>query len=311
MTHSNLFKTGLVAACALALGACGGTPKPKTKPKKVVKPKPKPKPLPKTYEIRLHRPVKVGFHYELAVMGKRVTTITPKKGKPQQETWEYSYSATVYVKAVSERGKPTKEQHEVSSFILTKNGKPTKLPADPIIVGEIKNGKKAFKINGRRAKRGLSQVLRAIIDLDKGSPSADELYGTPKQHKVGESWDINKESVMKAFEGPFKNESLPLEMKNISGKVSLKEAADQDGVDKLHILVDMKIANAAPALGRAKPSAGSVAFSVDGWIAQDPEVTDFGNQTKKLVVHAETKRFNLDLVQEQTTKYTYPKPKAK
>lgn len=308
MTQSNLFTTCVAAAAALALGACGGAPKPAPKPK-IVKPTPKPKPLPKTYEIRLFRPVKVGFSYELAVMGSRVTTVTVK-GKPRKEAWEYSYSATVYVKAVSERGKPTAEQHEVSSFILTKNGKPTKMPPDPIIVATIKNGKKQFKINGRRVKQGLSQVLRAIIDLDKGSPSADELYGTPKQQKLGESWDVNKEAVMKAFEAPFKNDSLPLEMKNISGKVTLKEAANKNGVDELHILVDMKIANAAPALGRAKPSAGSVAFSVDGWIAEDPSVVDFGNQTKKLVVHAETKRFVLDYMQQQAAKYTYPKKKT-
>ncbi len=304
-----MMKVCLAIACSFALVSCGAPPKPKPKRKKIVKPKPKPKPLPKTYEIRLFRPVKVGFQYEVAISGKRVTKMLSrgKLVKRSSGTWEWTYSATVTVKAVSERGKPISEEHEVSSFILTKNGKTTRIPDDPIITATMKKGKKSFKINGRRAKRDLAGVLKAIIDLDKGTPPNDDLYGSSVQRKIGDSWPVSKEGVLAAFGKQFNSEALPLKAENIEGKVTLTEIKKVDGDDKLHLKVDMKLADAAPPLGRMKPTAGNVSFSVDGWISQDTSVPDLGNQTKKLTMHVEAKNFVLDYEQEQTAKYTYPK----
>jgi len=301
----------LILACSFAFVACGGsTPPPKkAKKKKVVKPKPKPKPLPKTHEVRLFRPVKVGFEYDIAVSGKRVTKMMSrgKVVKARSGTWEWSYSATVTVKAVSERGKPTMEEHEVSSFILTKNGKQTRIKDDPIVIATVKKGKKSFKINGKRAKREIADVLNAIVNLDKGSPPADELYGSSVQRKVGDTWPVNKAGVLAAFGKQFNSKTMPVKEENISGVVSLAGAEKRDGVDRLHLLVGVQIAKVAPPLGRMKPTAGEMTFSVDTWIAQDTGLADFGNETKKLKMHVEAKGFMLDYAQEQTAKYTYPK----
>lgn len=156
--------------------------------------------LAQDYEIRVHRPVKVGQTYHESSVGsqKQKMAVTVNGQVVQQSTDEFTieFESDVTVVEVGKNGEASKESHSVSKCETVREGNREVLlaPGSILTVSAQESGMK-FEAQGGPVAPNVAQALEVVISIQKDAETDDQLYGTQERKKVGDSWPVNAEAV--------------------------------------------------------------------------------------------------------------------
>lgn len=193
-----------------------------------------------TYEIRFSRPVKPGSTWKVRVVatGKRVMTM--KAGEEtigeQAEEFSVEFESQVTVMEVDANGESVKETHTVSKCVKTEDGEDKVLlqPGTVLLAG-VEDSEEVFEINGQRVSDEIADVLDLIISLSTNETTDDDVFGSEKRRKVGESWEVNRE----AMAADLNEDDMAVKPENISGTATLVEVVEYEGKQCLKLQSDL------------------------------------------------------------------------
>ena len=231
----------------------------------------------KSYSIAFERPFKVGDRYQFHAKGSQDMKVSANGQvlKKESEQYTYNYEALVTVKAVSDKGAPTHEEHKVKTFEITRSGKSSPaVAAGATIVGTVKDGKEVFTVNGKEPDKKLSQAIGYIISLEeKDDISMNEMLRPSGKKKVGDSWLADPAKILASYKVKFDKAPLKPGPKDVSAKATLSEAKTMQGVPSLKMTVDVSLKNAAPFMGPVVAKTGEITMKSWGWVPQDTAIT--------------------------------------
>ena len=194
------------------------------------------------YEIRLARANKPGDQLNLSATGKLSMDSTQTLGdaapKEQKQDITVQFEGVEKIVEVDAKGKETKITLTVDKLTQTVGSETTDVaPKGTVITCSVSGKKQNYEIDGKAADPGVAQALDVVIQLSRGEPSDDEIFGTKEHKKKGDSWDINADLAKSSLAG----QTGGGEVSDLSGKTTLDDVAG----DNLKVSALMK--------GKAKP----------------------------------------------------------
>jgi len=195
------------------------------------------------YEIRLHRPLKVGQKYGVSTTAhlSRSMTITAEKGLfgGQNEEFSVELECVVTVLEIDDKGRETKVSMAISKCVKIKGeNKKDLVPKDAVVVASQKGRKEqVFTIGEEPLGAEAQEALGSVVSLSKGGATDDEILGTKDRKKVGDRWNINAAAAAKNLE----TEMPGIQEKNITGTTTLEGVVKVGGIECLKIAAEMTI----------------------------------------------------------------------
>ena len=189
--------------------------------------------LAQDYEIRIGcQRCNVGSKQRIQITGTELMkTVISAANQPDQVTEEgftVQFTADATVLETDAKGHITAKSFSVVSSKITQDGvtKPL-LPPGSVILAKVQGEEKVFHLNGKPVDDNLKKVLSFVIQLYSGGLDDNELFGTRERKKVGESWSISDEAMMKFL----KEFELKLPKEELKSKMTLVNVED----NHLHI----------------------------------------------------------------------------
>jgi len=162
------------------------------------------------YEVRFHRPAKVGDKEHLAASGHVVSRLSLKAGDKviQAEAHDYTVECegAATILEVDQKDEPAKFSLLVEKCTRTEApaaaaGKPATekavaselVPKGAVVVLASKGEETTVEVNGRPAAPEVQEALSEVFRISANAPTDDELFGTKERRKVGDQWAGNAE----------------------------------------------------------------------------------------------------------------------
>lgn len=192
------------------------------------------------YKIALNRPEKVGQRFTIHATGhsKQAATFTVPGVGPQKQGAEFAMEldGTIKVLAVDDKsGQPTKVECTIAKCL--KEQKPL-LDPGTVLVAENKDGKTAFTKDGADLDPMTADALGVVIDTHQpGAPSDDQMFGTDKPQKVGDTWPVNAE----AASASAAKSGITIAPDKIKGEGKLVAVKQVDGRQALEVQATMNV----------------------------------------------------------------------
>jgi acyl-CoA hydrolase len=201
------------------------------------------------YEIRLHRPMRVGEKFHILSTGsnaeKTVITVGGNLVRDDRENFEASFESVVKVLATDRNGKPTKESITVLRCEKTEAFDwKSLLPKGTVVIASLKEKDEVFEIDDKPVSREVHDLLAFFVTLSKGEATDDEIFGTRQRKQVGESWDINAELAARDLDDLH----LGVRKENVAGKTTLEKVFKAGGTDCLLVSAEVTVNKFAPPL---------------------------------------------------------------
>jgi len=273
--------------------------------------------LAEDYEIRLHRPLKAGDHYQMAALArdsrKASTTMDGQAFRQSAEDLTLEFEAMVKVLEV------TKEACSKIALTIIKCCKvdgevrTPLLPKDATVTAAFLNGKYIFEQGGVPVVPEVQKALHLLVLLGKRGLADDETYGTSDRKKVGEHWGINAERAL----DDLKKSGLEAKKEDFIGTVKLEKVAKVGGGECLQIAADMSIARLSKEVpGGFAIDKGNIQARMVSILPVNPAlgpVEETSNFAMTVVIRGKPKPDSPEIVVEVIvqshveTKYTYPK----
>jgi hypothetical protein len=159
-----------------------------------------------SYQVRLERPWKVGERHRVSGTGfssKRMTaTAEGRVVSDQTEGFSVEFGMDETVLEYRTDGGIKKETLTVNSCVVRRNASAKQLlPKGTVIVADVEDGNKVFRINGQPVDKQVEEVLDAIGSISSGSvhESDDDVFGTREARKVGDTWSINSALAVRSL----------------------------------------------------------------------------------------------------------------
>jgi len=200
------------------------------------------------YEIRLHRPMKVGQEFQLSATGresqKATVTLNGQPIKNESQEAAIEVEAAVKVLEIDKNGAPSKASLKIGKCLSVKGDARTALvPAGAVVVASVAAARESvFEINGEKVSPDAQRALSQVFNLGKGGPTDDQIFGTPQRKKVGDSWPMNSEA---AAEDARQN-GAAVEKEDFSGTVTLEKVLKIGDTECLQVAVAMDVARVRP-----------------------------------------------------------------
>jgi hypothetical protein len=140
--------------------------------------------------------------------------------------------AAATILAIDPKADATRIEYRIESCQKTEDGMTEEvLPAGRRVVAESNaDGQTMFTVDGDPALEDISKALGVVISAHTpGTPSDDEIFGTPERKRVGDTWSINAETTA-AF---LSKTGLKVSPENLKGTVSLDAVKTVEGVKAL------------------------------------------------------------------------------
>jgi hypothetical protein len=178
------------------------------------------------YKIKFSRPSKAGDT-------EMVSTTLEFKGvqkvdvggqtKEDKTEFKADLEGTETIDAVNDKGSATKVSIKITK--CTRDGSEL-IPAGSTLTAENVGGKTEFKVDGNDPSKEAVEALTEMVDTAKpDAPSDDELLGTDKPQKVGDSWPVHTDVMAKEFsDGP-----IQLTGDQLKGETKLTDVSTIDG----------------------------------------------------------------------------------
>jgi hypothetical protein len=200
------------------------------------------------YEIKLHRPAKAGEKYHLNAMTKNtdrnIITVNGQQVDEKSSASMVVLDGVVTAVAVDERGGMTRLTVAVNSCGMGKEGEQKELlPKGTLLSASLdSNGQKLFTVDGVQVEKAISDALDNIIPLSKGEGATDdEVFGSKKRRKVGESWSIDSARAAQ----DLKLFKLTGGKDSVSGTTKVERVVNVRGAECLEISGTMNIKDIA------------------------------------------------------------------
>ena len=205
-------------------------------------------PSAKTYGIRLSRPMKVGQKFSWVADATAVNSVSGLVAGQARSAMPQSVSVhldgVVRVLAVNRDGEPTMLQCVVQECYARagKERKPV-VAAGKVITAEA--GKWKTKLTPESGTLTIEEdiLLRTVLSLPRlDDVSDDEAYGTGKRVKVGETWAVKPDEVLRSWAAA----GYKLKKNNVSGNVRLKSVETVEGVECIRVTGRARIEHFLP-----------------------------------------------------------------
>ncbi len=200
------------------------------------------------YQIKFHRPPKVGDRYLVTATGATETTTTPiiagQKQPPDVTGFTAEVEAVEEVLTVGETGDATKLRLTINKCIIeSKDGHEETIPAGTVITGTLHGGETLFEIKDGKLSATASEVFALLFDLDEGESTTDEVFGTKERKKPGDSWPINVDAGAR----DLIHDGIEVSPADISGSVSLLDVREYKGQKCLELMARCRVGRLKPA----------------------------------------------------------------
>ena len=265
------------------------------------------------YQIKLHRPMKLGDKFELSIVSTVKETTTTKSDGKQLDKEEAAYkvelTGELEVLGVDAKGRPLKLALTVSRGIVTEGDDIVPfLARNEVLTAETSEGETQYSIDGEDLQQEYAEILRTILptihpeDLDE-----DQLYGSSKPRKTGETWSVDADAVAKQI----RRELSELKQVEVTGQVKLAGLETYEGRECLLLVGEQKLSNfkfAAPAdgfqisEGSAKGSFG-ILLPTDGITPSLHEIEKGSSRIVMQGVKDDTKGLEVILETTETTEW--------
>lgn len=187
------------------------------------------------YKIQMQRPAKEGQRFQLSCRlqeTRRTSAALAGRTTPERQTNLVAELDTlVEVLETDSKGRITKASCTISNCVRVENqNKRELLPREAVVLASLGNGQSQFQVKGKSvdsdAKRILAEGMQLLDDTSK-----EEIFGTDKPKKVGESWDVNPEY----FTSVLRTQNLEIASPDIQGRTTLEQVLKVEGVDCLEL----------------------------------------------------------------------------
>lgn len=188
------------------------------------------------YEIRLHRPHRVGEKEKVSIIARQTSDMSALSGgqtvKSEKRDMTVELDGVCTVLAVSPKGKMTRASYQIGKLTKLEGGVSNQvLPRDTVVVVSRSGNKKVFEVDGKVVEPEVAEVLGLVISGPaERDRTDDELFGTRERKRVGESWPISEASLKEMLS------NSKMEMKEMSGKVTLMEVLTNAPGPRLFII---------------------------------------------------------------------------
>jgi len=247
---------------------------------------------PKTYEIVIDRPDRVGDTYEAEVRvtstGSQSLTVRDQLAQSQKSGKALSLVADGEVLAVDDENEASATRYRVKAASAEVDGKPQAFvePGDVLewrLTGEGDQAEQSITVNGESpASPAIEEMLIELIgqgDLDGPDITPEQVFATDKPRAVGETWPINAQLFAEAF-----REKVPLKPEHVTGEVRLVKVEQVKGVEMLNIVGEVvidaskidfaDIGGGEMPEGWANSEGSKIELSVNAMVPSDPDRID-------------------------------------
>ena len=194
--------------------------------------------LAQDYEIRLHRPDRVGDKTKFSGVCKNRQEMTAwadgKKILEENKDLAVNFEGIGTVLEVSPKGKAKRLSLQVDK-LSAMEGKIQKelLPRGTVVVAANVAKKKVFEVNGKAVQPEVARALQLVVSVGSDDHTDDEMYGTRERKRVGDSWDVNRTALMEELSGPN------MSVNDIRGQATLKNVLKDAEGTRLFVTFEM------------------------------------------------------------------------
>lgn len=234
------------------------------------------------YQIRFHRPAKVGevFNYacSAAIRQQATATVSGQERKPSEQTLLYEIEAKCKAIRVDAQGNPVQASYAIERFVKTDMDRDEEILAKGtrVIAEADLKGTKFSLLEGKLSQEQ-QDALEIVIQLDPEGHLDDVIYGTRERKKIGDSWPVN----VREYVASMKRRDATCREEDVKATVKLTGVEEIGGIRYLKLEVDSKVADYKPSRERSKLPA-SLQFksaSIDAkhtmMLPVDPDVPAF------------------------------------
>ena len=197
-------------------------------------------PAAKEYVIKLDRAEKVGDQLELSASGTiQESSKVSVAGTVVNEASlaiEFRVQGTYETLAVDDKGRSTKCSFTVAKMVKIENGREVEILAPgKVVIAETKGLKSEKRL--KDSKEALSDEATKILDVSnllstaKDEATGDQVYGSSRPRKVGDSWDMNTELAAR----DWSRELASFKKEHLKGKIQLVGVTKINGTECLEI----------------------------------------------------------------------------
>jgi hypothetical protein len=198
----------------------------------------------KAYEVKLHRPIKVGTKYSITADGALLRQVTLKRGAVTQKKPDDGFGvhleATVEVLALDEIGEEAKVSCTIDKCTRqSSEGETEIVPKGKVVIAEGKGKDTKFSLkDGGELSKEASDALDLVVSLDTNDKlTDDDLLGTKDKKKPGESWPVTAENVAKDSE----RVNVIVKPEDVEGSFRLDGIEKVGDVDCLKLSGNLKV----------------------------------------------------------------------
>ena len=194
----------------------------------------------KDYEIRFFTPKKVGDKFSVdksaEVSNDMAISMGDQVVNKKKVAFTAKFAGEMKVLKLDDLKRPIEMELTVDALIRKSAGgeEVASLPKGSIVILTKRLGHGVFLIDGKKASKDVSEILALFFSIPKTKVVDDDIFGTKDRKKVGDSWPINAAVAMK----DLTSEGLNIE--DLKGTVKLEKTFKIDGVECLHVSVEMR-----------------------------------------------------------------------
>ncbi len=220
------------------LVACGGAP-----PKTVEIPLPQTG-AQSTYEIRLHRPSRVGDRTHVVLTGEEDKITTTRRGAQivSEDHDKKRARLDAIATELDEKSEDARVGYDVSELTFARGAREVvhMRKGHIEIVRAPKEDDATVTIDGAPATDDVRDAMKVLTSLRRGGPTDDEIFGTKIPQHIGGHWRIDDK---RALEDVAADQASMVSSASLSGDAWLENVTRVDGVDCLDVHVKMQIDN--------------------------------------------------------------------
>jgi hypothetical protein len=195
------------------------------------------------YEIRLTRPGKAGDRYRIEATGEQLRQVALRSGGQtipgSSEGFKVELTGDATVLEADAKGSVTRAQVRIGTLVRVLGLRRDEMLDAGTVVTESRSGaRQVFQIGGREVTPVVKDLLEVVLSetSDPDVPNDDELLGTRERKKVGESWQVNRDSLAR-FVSRDRDISLDVKPGDVegSGRFTALERVDDVQCQRIDI----------------------------------------------------------------------------
>jgi hypothetical protein len=201
------------------------------------------------YPIRVQRPMTAGqqFHLVCEVRDSHRGTMTSGATTLQDIKQEMTVAldALVTVLEASEKGELVKASYAITNCTRV-SGKTKKelFPIGTVVTGWLEGQEEQFTVQDKPVEKDTRRAFALVAGIGKEQLLSDDVIGTEKPRRVGESWSINLEPTVALLD----KMKMGTGQQEVQGKATLEQIVVVDGLECLELTAKIYLKKVSPTL---------------------------------------------------------------